>query len=151
VLNFPLFLFGWRTMGGMFAAKSLLVTIATAWLVAWMPDWLTIADVNPGFAAVAGGTIVGMGAVAAARHGAAAGGTLVLVLWLQRRFSINGGSTQLVFDLAMALLATLCLGWGPALWSVLGIFATDVMIMTWYRPIRKQSETRLADAPSAIS
>jgi uncharacterized membrane-anchored protein YitT (DUF2179 family) len=146
-LNLPLFLFGWRTMGWKFIAKSLAVTIMTAALVGMMPNWLSIMSIRSGFAAIAGGTIVGMGALAAARHGAAAGGTLVIVLWMQRRFGINGGSAQLAIDLFVGLLAALFLGWVPALWSVLGILATDAMIITWHRPQRACAEARLAGAP----
>lgn len=86
LLNLPLFLCGWRLMGPSFITKSLCVTAMTALLVDTMPHNLTITAIHPLFAALAGGTIVGMGAVAAPRHGAAAGGTLVIILWLQRRF-----------------------------------------------------------------
>jgi len=146
-LNLPLFLFGWRMMGSAFIIKSLAVTVMTAALVAYMPHWITAVEIKPMFGALAGGTIVGMGALAAARHGGAAGGTFVVVLWLQRRFGVNAGFAQLSLDLVVMLLAALLLGWIVALWSVLGVIATDAMIMTWYRPSRGAASVEVAGAP----
>ena len=146
-ISLPLFLFGWRMMGAAFIIKSLGVTMMTAAIVAAMAHWITVTKVEPAFAALAGGTIVGMGALAAARHGAAAGGMLVVVLWLQRRFCINAGLAQLALDMIVMLITAGLFGWLVALWSALGIIATDAMIMTWYRPHRDAADVEVAGAP----
>jgi uncharacterized membrane-anchored protein YitT (DUF2179 family) len=146
-VNAPLFLFGWKMMGGKFIGKSLAVTAAGALLVAWIPRLLPISVINPAFAAIAGGTIVGMGALAAARHGSAVGGSLIVALWLQRRFGVNGGSTQFAFDVIVALLAAALLGRSAALWSFMGIVAADAMIITWHRPHETQGEKDIAGVP----
>lgn len=147
VLNAPLFLLGWRVMGSLFTIKSFAVTAATAVLVAFMPHWIAAIEVKPAFAAVAGGTIVGMGALAAARHGAAAGGTLVVVLWLQRRIGINAGLAQLLLDAAVMLLTIVLLGGMAGLWSAVGIVSTDAMIMAWHRPNRRASDDEMPRVP----
>ena len=133
-ISLPLFGFGWRMMGRAFIGKSLAVTAMSAALFAEMPQLAMVTRIEPAFAALVGGTIVGMGALAAARHGAAAGGTLVVVLWLQRRFSVNAGLAQLAVDFIVVLLAAILLGWSVALWSGLGVIATDAMVIAWYRP-----------------
>jgi uncharacterized membrane-anchored protein YitT (DUF2179 family) len=133
-LNLPLFAVGLRVLGTTFIFKSLVVTAATAAISVLIPRWMSGLSITPLFAAVAGGTIVGMGALASARHGAAAGGTLVIVLWLQRRFGFNAGFAQLVIDLTIVSISIAALGWAAAAQSVVAIFATDAMIAAWYRP-----------------
>jgi uncharacterized membrane-anchored protein YitT (DUF2179 family) len=132
--NLPLFAIGLRALGTTFIFKSFLVTTATAAISVLIPRWMSGFTITPLFAAVAGGTIVGMGALASARHGAAAGGTLVIVLWLQRRFAFNAGVVQFMIDLAIVSASIAALGWAAAAQSVVAILATDAMIATWHRP-----------------
>ncbi|QJU59174.1 YitT family protein [Sphingomonas sp. AP4-R1] len=132
-MNVPLFVLGWRWMGTMFTAKSLAVTAMTAGLMTAMPQLLVVSNLNPILSALAGGTLVGMGALAAPRHGAGAGGTLVIVLWLQKHYRVNAGLAQLCFDLLIILLGAILLDPVSAAWSAAGVIATDAMIITWHR------------------
>lgn len=145
-MNLPLFAVGLRTLGTTFFFKSLGVTIATAVISALIPRCIGF-TIAPLFAAVAGGTIVGMGALASARHGAAAGGTLVVVLWLQRRFGMNAGFVQLLIDLTIVLASVAVLGLAAAAQSLIAIFATDAMIATWYRPRRETAGVEALGPP----
>lgn len=140
VLNIPMFAFGLRALGPIFIAKSLAVTVATCVLALLIPRWMTSMTISTGFAAIAGGTVAGMGALAAARHGAAAGGTLVIVLWLQRRFHVNAGFAQLALDLIVVLVSIPALGWGSVVGTACAICATDAIIMAWHRPQRRPLE-----------
>lgn len=140
MLNLPFFLLGWRMMGTRFTVKSLTVTIVTFALSHWLPDLFAIARIDPLLASVAGGTIVGMGALAAARHGAGAGGTLILVLTLQKRLGLNAGAVQLAIDFAI-LTASASTLTAPALfWSLASVLAQDAMIIVWHRPARANEQ-----------
>lgn len=139
-INIPMFAFGLRALGPTFIAKSLAVTVTTCVLALLIPRWMTSLTISTGFAAVAGGTVAGMGALAAARHGAAAGGTLVIVLWLQRRFHVNAGFAQLGLDLIVVLVSIPVLGWGSVIGTACAILATDAIIMVWHRPQRRPLE-----------
>lgn len=133
-MNVPLFALGWRWMGTRFIAKSLAVTAMTTALMMAMPQLLVVSDLNPILSALAGGTLVGMGALAAARHGAGAGGTLVVVLWVQKHYRLNAGLAQLCFDFLIIILSAILLDPVSAAWSAVGVVATDAMIITWHRP-----------------
>ncbi|MDO6416789.1 YitT family protein [Sphingomonas sp. BIUV-7] len=137
-MNVPLFLLGWRWMGTRFIVKSLAVTAMTTGLMVTMPQFFVVSRLSPALSAFAGGTLVGMGALAAARHGAGAGGTLVAVLWLQKRYRLNAGLAQLCFDLVVIVLSAILLGPVATAWSTLGVVAADAMIIIWHRiPVDK--------------
>jgi uncharacterized membrane-anchored protein YitT (DUF2179 family) len=133
-MNIPLFVLGWRRMGATFILKSLAVTGMTTGLMMTMPQLFVISRLSPLLSAFTGGTLVGMGALAAARHGAGAGGTLVIVLWLQKRYNLNAGLAQLCFDLIVIMLSAIFLDPVAAAWSAVGVVAADAMIITWHRP-----------------
>jgi uncharacterized membrane-anchored protein YitT (DUF2179 family) len=98
-----------------------------------LPLGLVIGHVNPVLAAIGGGTFCGMGILALARHGAGVGGTGIVTLWLQKKYGINAGRTQVMID-AVILLAALAIV-TPELvgWSSLSAIAMSSMVMAWHR------------------
>ncbi|MDI1297269.1 MAG: YitT family protein, partial [bacterium] len=67
-INIPFFLFAGRTMGLAFGLKTLFANIAIMGAGYMMPWALTLARVSPLFAALFGGSIIGFGILAIARH-----------------------------------------------------------------------------------
>jgi uncharacterized membrane-anchored protein YitT (DUF2179 family) len=62
--------------------------------------------VQPLFAAIAGGLLIGAGFLILFRHRASLGGLNVLVLWLQERTGWRAGYLQLALDVAILLAST---------------------------------------------
>ena len=79
----------------MFTIKSLLTIIGLAAFVAAMPGWLRISGVQPAFAALFGGSLIGMGMLSLAKHRASVGGVSILALYLQDRRGWSAGVVQL--------------------------------------------------------
>ncbi|WP_144640496.1 YitT family protein [Bordetella genomosp. 13] len=136
LINVPFILFAFCAMGRFFGLKSLLVSAAIGLGVGVISQSLDVASVPGGFAAIAGGTILGMGILCLARHNASMGGTGALTLWIQRRYAFNAGLTQLGFDLALFALAAAYLPLAKILWSVLGTVAMNAMLIAWHKPGR---------------
>ncbi|QOY95963.1 YitT family protein [Massilia sp. UMI-21] len=136
LINLPFFLFGYLFMGARFTVKSLLGSVMIMALLKLVPNGLVIGHVHPMVAALGGGTFCGMGILALARHGAGVGGTGIVTLWLQKRYGINAGRTQVAID-GVILLAALSLV-APQLvgWSSLSAIAMSSMVMAWHRPGR---------------
>lgn len=136
LINIPFFMFGLVTMGRRFTFKSLLGSVMIMGLLQMMPHAMSIGYVNPAFAAVAGGTLCGMAILAFARHGAGVGGTGIITLWLQKKYGINAGRTQILIDSAILVVSTTVVAPERAAWSALSAIAMSGMVMAWHRPGR---------------
>lgn len=136
IVNLPFFVVAHRTMGSKFALKTVLVNVGIAAFSGWARLSVHIADVHPAFAALVGGTVIGMGVLCLARHQAGVGGTGVIVLWLYRTRGWNAGVTQVALDVLVLAVAALVVS-GPALaWSALSTVAISLILFAWHRPGR---------------
>jgi uncharacterized membrane-anchored protein YitT (DUF2179 family) len=136
LINIPFFLFAHRVMGARFAVKTMLVNAGIAATSAVSRASLHIVDVHPMFAALVGGTVIGMGILSLARHGASVGGTGVVTLWLQERRGWNAGRTQILIDLLILIAAIPVVSPARLGWSALSAAAISLILIAWHRPDR---------------
>ena len=136
LINLPFFLFGYLFMGARFTIKSLAVSVLVMAMLKIVPYGLVIGHVKPMLAALGGGTFCGMGILALARHGAGVGGTGIVTLWLQKKYGINAGRTQVLIDAVILLAALMLVSPDLVGWSSLSAIAMSGMVMAWHRPGR---------------
>jgi len=136
LINIPFFLFAHRVMGARFAVKTVLVNGGIAAISAVSKASLHISDVHPMFAALVGGTVIGMGILSLARHGAGVGGTGVITLWLQQRRGWNAGRTQMAIDILILAAAVPVVSPARLGWSALSALAISLILIAWHRPDR---------------
>lgn len=136
VINIPFFLFAYRAMGPGFMWKTIAVNAGIATLSVAMNLGLQIEHISPLFAAFVGGTVIGMGILSLARHGAGVGGTGVLTLWLYKRHGINAGLSQIGFDLVILLASSSVISPIYLLWSAVSAAAISGVLIAWHRPGR---------------
>lgn len=136
LINLPFYWLAWRRMGAPFALKTF---AAVGLLSLWadlVPRWITIGALAPGFAAVAGGLLVGTGMLMLFRHRASLGGFNVLVLYLQERFGWRAGHIQMALDCAIVLTAFALREPVQIAWSVLGAVVLNLTLAINHRPGR---------------
>lgn len=136
MLNIPFFALAARVMGGWFTLKTIAVSIGIAALPFLIQETTQITSGSPALAAVAGGTLLGMGTLSLARHGAGVGGTGVVTLWLQDSRGWNAGRTQILLDLVILGASALTLPLDRLLWSTLSAIAMSNVVYLWHRPGR---------------
>jgi len=136
LINIPFFLFAWPAMGKRFMLKTVFVNLAIMALSQYAPLAYHISNVNPLFAALFGGTTIGMGILALARHGAGAGGTGVLALYLQKSRSINAGKTQLACDALILCTSIMVLPPHRLIYSILSAGAMSGVLVGFHKPER---------------
>ncbi|WP_311269872.1 YitT family protein [Sphingobium sp. WCS2017Hpa-17] len=136
LINIPFFLFAGRAMGMAFGLKTLFANVAIMGVGLAMPTALQIARVSPFFAALFGGSIIGFGILAIARHGAGVGGVGVVALILQRRRGWNAGRTQMLCDIAILLGSLPLLSFERFGLSVLSAAAMNMVLIVNHRPGR---------------
>lgn len=136
LINIPFFLFAWPAMGKRFMIKTVLVNLAIMGLALLAPLAFHLDHVHPLFAAIVGGTMVGMGILSLARHGAGAGGTGVLALYLQKRRGINAGKTQMLCDALILSVSLSVLNWHSVLYSLVSAVAMSGVLVGFHKPER---------------
>lgn len=135
-VNLPFYALAWRRLGPRFTVKTVVAVTLLAWLSEQMPAWLQLGHVEPCFAAVAGGLLLGAAFIILFRHRTSLGGLNVLVLWLQDRFGWRAGVVQGGIDLVILLAAVPWLDARRALWSVVGALAMNLALAINHRPGR---------------
>ena len=135
-ITLPLLMITLRTMSWLFIVKTLIVTFGLFAMTALAARTIDISSISKPVAALAGGSIIGMGALALARHGAGSGGSGAVVLWLYRTRGWNAGRTQMMIDACVLLFSLVTLDITRVLWSLLGVMATGGILYVWHRPGR---------------
>ena len=132
VLNIPLFLIGYRSMGRIFAFRSLVATILFSVFIDVLP--LQPMTNDPLLATLYGGVLLGVGLGLILRGGATTGGSDMIARMVHKRFQfISTGSFLFAIDCAVVTAAGFLIGTTEALYALINIFLTakvmDVVIV----------------------
>ncbi|AZS22247.1 MULTISPECIES: YitT family protein [unclassified Caulobacter] len=136
VLNLPFYVLAQRTLGWAFTLKTLATNLLLAALAWGMPHWLKVGGIDPIFSAVFGGTIIGMGILALARHRSSVGGVGVLALYLQERRGISAGKVQMAADCLVVAAAFFTISFDKLLLSIASAVALSAVIIANHKPGR---------------
>src|SRR5690606_5292099 len=82
LVNLPFYWLALKRMGREFTLKTLATVATVSLLSEGLPRVVSIAAIDPFFAGLAGGLLMGVGMLILFRHRASLGGFNVLVLWL---------------------------------------------------------------------
>lgn len=136
VVNLPFYLLAWREMGRVFTAKTFSAVAMLAIFSELVPQLVTVSAIEPAFAAVMGGFLIGVGLLILFRHRASLGGLGVVSLWLQKTRGWPAGRVQMGFDVSIVLAAFAVVSpWLVAV-SVLGAVALNFIIAVNHKPGR---------------
>ena len=135
-INLPFAWFAVRTLGWRFAIKSFIAVALLSGLTEVLPlgvrfDWL-----QPVYAAIMGGFLIGVGLLMLFRHQASLGGVNVLVLWLQQRFGWRAGAVQMGIDCVIVVAALAIVDTASVAISVIGAVALNLVVAINHKPGR---------------
>ncbi len=133
VLNLPFYALAVKRLGWRFTLKSFSAVALLTLLTTIRPDLLRFEHVEPLTGAVLAGMTAGVGLLVIFRHGASLGGFGVLAFWLQDRFGIRAGWTQMAVDAAVFALAVFTLPAGAVFYSVIGAVVLNLVIAINHR------------------
>jgi len=136
VINLPFAWFAVRTLGWRFTIKSFVAVALLSVFTELLPlamrfDWL-----QPAYAAVMGGFLIGVGLLMLFRHRASLGGLNVLVLWLQQRNGWRAGKVQMAIDCLIVAAAFAIVDPAAVALSVLGAVALNGVVAVNHKPGR---------------
>jgi len=130
VLNIPLFILGWRYLGG---RRFLARTVIASFLFSAILDGLKLLwpDVHLtddlALNALYGGVTAGVGVGLLFRARATSGGTDILARILEKRLGLPLSQAYLYTDGLVVFVAGLAFGWERALYAVIGLYVGGVV------------------------
>lgn len=136
VINLPFYVLAIQRMGWHFALRTFLAVSLVALFTRFMPAWVDIARLDPVFATVIGGGLMGTGLLMLFRHRTALGGINILAMFLQERWGIRAGYFQLGLDLAILAASLFVLKPQGLALSVLGAVVVNMILAINHRPGR---------------
>lgn len=136
LINLPFYYFAWRALGPSFAAKTVIATVLVGILAPLLPGWMSFGWLNPVFASLFAGTLIGMGILALARHRAGVGGSGVLALFLQHSRGWRAGYVQMAFDGCILLASLFVFSPSRVFLSVLSAATMNLIFALNHKPGR---------------
>ena len=136
LVNLPFVGLAVRALGWEFTVKSFVAVGLLAVLTELLPRWIGFASLNPLFAAVMGGLLMGTGLLILFRHHASLGGINVLVLYLQERHGLRAGKVQMAVDCLIVLASFAVVPPTLIALSIVGSVALNLVVATNHRPGR---------------
>ncbi|MFT3666263.1 YitT family protein [Piscinibacter sp.] len=135
-INLPFYLLAWRAMGRAFTLKTFAAVTLLSALTSAIPRWAGFATLDPWFAAIAGGLLMGTGFLVLFRHHASLGGLNILVLALQKRRGWRAGWVQMGIDGTILLASLMLVEPQRILMSIAGALALNLTLALNHRPGR---------------
>lgn len=126
-LNVPLFMFSWKSMGRMFAVKSLIGMLGVSLLIDLLPGGSIIDD--PMLASIFGGTVMGVGMGLVIRGGATTGGTDMAATLIHRKFpAFTVGGLLLAVDFCVIAASGFVFSIPSAMYALIAVFLSTRMM-----------------------
>lgn len=136
LLNLPFYALATWRMGWRFAARTFLAVTLVSLYARWLPDWIGFARLDPVFATILGGGLMGNGLLMLFRHRTALGGINVLAMFLQERFGWRAGYVQLGLDMMILVAAFFVLNPAGIALSILGAVVVNLILAINHKPGR---------------
>lgn len=154
VLNLPLFVLGWRLLGGHLLFSSLYAMFISSVFVDVLAALIPFQPMDPMLAAIFGGILVGLSLGVVLLQGATTGGTDLLARLLKLRFAwLPMGKLLMVVDLAVIVAVALAFrNLSSALYGLVSLYIfTAVMDLVLYGLDRAKVAYIISSKPDEVS
>ncbi|RSK27689.1 YitT family protein [Bacillus sp. HMF5848] len=136
IINLPFYIFSIIRMGVSFTVSTI-CSVSILTLLTLTDSWLPEFSVPAILGAVLGGFLIGIGLTLVFMQGSSLGGANILALFLQKRFNINPGRVNFLFDFFVVIISMFAVGIIRGLFSILSIYVTAKVIGYYKHEIAK--------------
>jgi len=136
LINLPFYWIAWRRMGRAFTVKTFIAVALLSMLTEWQPLALSFAALQPLYAAIMGGLLMGSGFLMLFRHRASLGGVGIVALVLQHERGWRAGKVQMAVDCAIVLAALFVVDPLHIGYSLVGAIALNLTLTVNHKPGR---------------
>lgn len=138
IINLPFYYLAIKKMGWEFTIKTFLAVFMVSFLAETVPLVFEFGTINPWFAAIFGGFLIGSGLLMLFRHKASLGGLNIMAIFLQDYYDISAGKFQMVVDAVIILAALFIVDWKAVAFSILASLALNIILAINHKPGRYQ-------------
>ncbi|MBW6390425.1 MAG: YitT family protein [Halomonas sp.] len=136
LINLPFYYLAVKRMGWSFTLRTFVAIALVSLFSELTGSWVAFDSLNPLYASLMGGSLIGIGMLVLFRHRTSLGGINILALYLQGRYGWRAGYVQLGIDGLIMLVALLVLPPERVGLSVLGAVALNLIIALNHKPGR---------------
>lgn len=136
VVNLPFYALAIGRMGWPFTLRTFAAVALVSLFARLTPMWISFEHLEPIYAAIAGGGLIGIGLLILFRHRAGLGGLNILAVYLQDRGLVRAGYFQLGVDLAILVVACFVLPLDKVALSLIGAVVINLILAINHRPGR---------------
>jgi uncharacterized membrane-anchored protein YitT (DUF2179 family) len=137
-LNIPFYLLSAYRMGKAFTINTFIAVSIVSFAVDHLHHVIQISHIEPLYAALIGGGLIGIGMLVIFRHKMSLGGFNILALYLQERFGIRAGKVQMGLDCSIVVLSLFIVDFQLIALSILGAVTTNLILAMNHKPGRYQ-------------
>ncbi len=123
LINIPILILGYRKIGGKFIGLTIVAVLSFSFLLDLFPTAVTVNDQL--LAAVFGGALNGLGLALVLKAGGSTGGTDIIGVILNRRYSLSMGEVMLAFNGLIVAGSALIFDLTSALYTLITMFVTS--------------------------
>jgi len=138
VINLPFYYLAWTRMGKRFTINTFVSVSMVSVLTETLHLVISLESINPVFAAILGGFLIGMGILIMFRHVSSLGGLGVAAKYMQDRFSVSAGKFQMAVDITIVCIGFFSVSYDILALSILGAVALNLVIAINHKPGRYQ-------------
>ncbi len=136
IANCPFYLLAWKRFGRRFAINSAISGALVSVFADHLYLVISLDSISEIYCAIAGGLLMGLGMLILFRHRSSLGGFNVLCLFIQDRYGISVGKTQMAIDCCILFASFFFVTpWIIAV-SILGTVALNVVLAMNHKPTR---------------
>jgi uncharacterized membrane-anchored protein YitT (DUF2179 family) len=133
IINLPFYILAFMRMGWRFTVKTFIAVALTSVFTELHTHFIRIGDIDPFYAAVFGGLLMGVGFIVLFRHQASLGGVNILALYMQDHYGVRAGKLQLAIDLTILAASFFIVSPQALIASVIGVTALNIVIWLNHR------------------
>ena len=136
LINLPFYWLAWRRMGRAFTVKTFVAVALLSTFTELLPLVIGFGTLQPLYAAVMGGLLMGAGFLMLFRHQASLGGVGIVALVLQQERGWRAGKVQMAVDCAIVLAALFVVEPDRIAYSLVGAVALNLTLAVNHKPGR---------------
>ncbi len=136
LINLPFYILAVKRMGWAFTLRTFTAVAMVSVLSKLNSQWIDFSHLDPLYATVIGGGLIGTGLLMLFRHRTGLGGINILAMYLQEKIGLRAGYFQLGVDLSILAAAYFILPADRLALSVLGAAITNLILAINHKPGR---------------
>ncbi|MFN3832841.1 MAG: YitT family protein [Allorhizobium sp.] len=136
IVNLPFYILAVKRMGWAFTLRTFTAVALVSILSKLNGQWIDFSHLDPLYATVIGGGLIGVGLLMLFRHRTGLGGINILAMYLQEKTGLRAGYFQLGVDLTILAIAFFVLPADRLALSVLGAAIANLILAINHKPGR---------------